>query len=197
LSELYEILVDPKYNIGLKKGVIPIFIAITLHAIKQYIVIYRNNRELELNSQLLLNINEKPHEYTVSFERWDDSKAQYINRLEDIFRDYIIIEEKEANSFSYIIKAINENGDCLLLEVYCASSGPAIGGLNDSNSHLAAQELAMYICQSSAADYDYEGYYLDTMSKVHHSIQNGVPYWEETEISTKEFENFTEEIISL
>lgn len=106
LSELYEILVDPKYNIGLKKGVIPIFIAITLHAIKQYIVIYRNNRELELNSQLLLNINEKPHEYTVSFERWDDSKAQYINRLEDIFSDYIIIEEKEANSFSYIIKAM-------------------------------------------------------------------------------------------
>lgn len=35
------------------------------------------------------------------------------------------------------------------------------------------------------------------MSKVHYNIQNGVPSWKEIEISTKEFEDFTEEIISI
>ena len=81
--------------------------------------------------------------------------------------------------------------------MYCASSGPAIGGLNDKNSYIAAQELATYIRQSPTADYEYKGYYLDTMSKVHYSVQNGVPSWEETEVSAKEFEDFTEEIISI
>ena len=130
-------------------------------------------------------------------ENFEKNCVMVLGQLKHLFEKPRYVTNNLENQFSYIIKAINENGDCLLLEVYCASSGPAIGGLNDSNSHLAAQELAMYIRQSSAADYDYEGYYLDTMSKVHHSIQNGVPYWEETEISTKEFENFTEEIISL
>ena len=130
-------------------------------------------------------------------ENFEKNCVMALGQLKYLFGKPRYVTNNLEIHFSYIIKAINENGDCLLLEVYCASSGPAIGGLNDSNSHLAAQELAMYIRQSSAADYDYEGYYLDTMSKVHHSIQNGVPYWEETEISTKEFENFTEEIISL
>lgn len=130
-------------------------------------------------------------------ENFEENCVLALGQLKYLFGKPRYVTNNLENQFSYIIKAINEKGDCLLLEVYCASSGPAIGGLNDNNSCLAAQELAMYIRQSSAADYDYEGYYLDTMSKVHHSIENGVPSWEETEISTKEFENFTEEIISI
>ncbi|WP_270487677.1 hypothetical protein [Clostridium fessum] len=131
-------------------------------------------------------------------ENFEKNYVMALGQLKYLFGKPRYITNNLENQFSYIIKAINEeNGDYLFLEVYCASSGPAIGGLNDSNSHLAAQELAMYIRQSPAVDYDYEGYYLDTMSKVHHSIQNGVPSWKETEISTKEFEDFTEEIISL
>ena len=92
------------------------------------------------------------------------------------------------------IYEFDENGNALFLEVYSASSGPAIGGINDSDSKSAASELALYIRQAQAIDYDYEGYYLDTMSKVHHRIKNGVPSWEETEMSEKEFEEFDEEV---
>lgn len=131
-------------------------------------------------------------------ENFEKNCVMVLGQLKHLFGKPRYITNNLENQFSYIIKAINEeNGDCLFLEVYAASSGPAIGGLNDSNSHSAAQELAMYIRQSPAADYDYEGYYLDTMSKVHYRVQNGVPSWEETEISEKECVNFTEEIISL
>ena len=89
-----------------------------------------------------------------------------LGQLKYLFGNPRYITNNLENQFSYIIKAIDENDDYLLLEVYCASSGPAIGGLNDKNSYIAAQELATYIRQSPTADYEYKGYYLDTMSKV-------------------------------
>lgn len=125
---------------------------------------------------------------------YEKNWVMVLGQLKYLFGKPRYITNNLENQFSYIIKAINENRDCLLLEAYSASSGPAIGGLDDSNSKLAAHELAMYIRQSPAIDYDYEGYYLDTMSKVHHSIKNGVPSWEETEMSAKEFEEFNEEM---
>lgn len=131
-------------------------------------------------------------------ENFEKNCVMVLGQLKYLFGKPRYVTNNLENQFSYIIKAINEKTkDCLFLEVYSASSGPAIGGLNDSNSRLAAQELAIYIRQSPTVDYDYEGYYLDTMSKVHYSIQNGVPSWKEIEISTKEFEDFTEEIISI
>lgn len=131
-------------------------------------------------------------------ENFEKNCVMVLGQLKYLFGKPRYITNNLENQFSYIIKAINEETkEYLFLEVYAASSGPAIGGLNDSNSRLAAQELAIYIRQSPTVDYDYEGYYLDTMSKVHYNIQNGVPSWKEIEISTKEFEDFTEEIISI
>ena len=131
-------------------------------------------------------------------ENFEKNCVMVLGQLKHLFEKPRYVTNNLENQFSYIIKAINEETkECLFLEVYAASSGPAIGGLNDSNSRLAVQELAIYIRQSPTVDYDYEGYYLDTMSKVHYSIQNGVPSWKEVEISTKEFEDFTEEIISI
>lgn len=132
------------------------------------------------------------YEFDKNFEKnW----VMAFGQLKYLFGNPRYITNNLENQFRYIIKAMNENGDGLRLEVYCASSGPVIGGLNDANSNLAAQELAAYIRQAPAVDYDYEGYYLDAMSKVHHSIQNGVPSWEEMKASTKELETFAEEII--
>lgn len=105
-TELYDELVNPKNHIGLKKGVIPIFIAAALNPIKQYIVIYKNGTEMELSPALLTAINEKPEEYFVFIENWDKEKEEYIVRLENIFEDYIIASEKEANNFTYVARAM-------------------------------------------------------------------------------------------
>ena len=130
-------------------------------------------------------------------ENFEKNCVMVLGQLKYLFGQPRYITNNLENQFSYIIKAIDENEDYLLLEVYCASCGSAIGGLNDKNSHFAAQELTTYIRQAPVADYDYKGYYLDTMSKVHYSVQNGVPSWEETEISEKEIEDFKEEIVSI
>lgn len=124
----------------------------------------------------------------------EKNDAMVLGQLKYLFGDPNYITNDLENQFSYVIKATDEKGDFLLLEAYRSGSGPAIGGLKDSSSKIAAHELAIYIRQSKTIDYDYEGYYLDAQSKVCHGIKNGVPYWEETEISAKEFEEFQEEV---
>ena len=40
-------------------------------------------------------------------EDWNEEKAEYLQTLQNIFKDYIIEKEKSFNSFSYIYLAIN------------------------------------------------------------------------------------------
>ena len=105
-AELYDELVNPEKHIGLKKGVIPMFIAAALNPIKQYIVICKNGAEMELSATLLTAINEKPEDYVAFIENWDKKKEEYIVRLENIFEDHIIAGEKEANNFTYVARAM-------------------------------------------------------------------------------------------
>lgn len=104
---LYDELTKPDLGIGLKKGVIPIFITVVLHEFKQYIVITKNNRELEINVDLINNINMNPSDFDICLESWDENKNLYIKNLEKIFQNSIVEMEKEYNTFSYIAKAMH------------------------------------------------------------------------------------------
>lgn len=105
-SELYELLTSPEYHIGMKKGVIPVYIAVVLHFYKKYIVIMRNNREIEINARLLEAINNTPEEYDFYLEQWDSNKERYIQLLEEVFQPFIRTTEKEYNNFQYIVHAL-------------------------------------------------------------------------------------------
>ncbi len=127
-------------------------------------------------------------------ENFEKNWVMTLGQLNYLFGKPRYITNNLEEQFSYIIKATDEKGDHLFLEVYSAGSGPSIGGAGDPDSKAAAAELAMYIRQSPTVDYDYEGYYLDTSSKVCYRIKNGIPYWKEKEMSTKELEEFNEEV---
>lgn len=105
-SELYEILTHPSHHIGMKKGVIPIYVAVILHFFKKYAVITKNNREMEINARLLESINNNPADYDIYLEQWDSCKEEYITSLEKIFGAHIRAAEKEYNNFDYIVRAI-------------------------------------------------------------------------------------------
>ncbi len=105
-SELYEILTHPTHNIGMKRGVIPIYVAVVLRFYKKYVVITKNNREVEITGRLLEIINNNPSDYDIYLEQWDATKDRYINSLETIFGQHIRSIEKEYNSFDYIVRAI-------------------------------------------------------------------------------------------
>jgi hypothetical protein len=104
---LYDYLTLPEHGIGLKKGVIPIYIAATLHLYKKDLVIKDKASEVKITADLLNGINEVPDNYSVFLENWNDEKAQYMAELEAIFKDHVIEREKAYNSFSYIVLAMN------------------------------------------------------------------------------------------
>ncbi|MFZ7101543.1 MAG: hypothetical protein ACOWWO_02660 [Peptococcaceae bacterium] len=106
LGILYDKLILPEHGIGMKKGIIPIYIAVALHHFKKYVVIKNKNVEVKITVDLLNSINEIPRNYTIFLEDWNEEKAEYINRLAELFADHIIEKEKDYNTFSYIVLAM-------------------------------------------------------------------------------------------
>ncbi len=106
-AELYNKLTLPKYGIGLKRGVIPVYIAVVFHIYKQHAVIVNiNNKELEIKAETLENINKVPSNYKLILEDWNEQKQSYINELDKVFDKNIIESEKEYNTFDYIVRGM-------------------------------------------------------------------------------------------
>lgn len=121
-GELYKILTEPQvgfgnpfngdttlpcHGYGLKKGVIPIYIATVLHSYKKNTVVKSKGEELRITADLLNSINENPNDFTLYREDWNDEKATYIASLEELFSDYVIQKEKGYGTFAYIISAMS------------------------------------------------------------------------------------------
>ena len=104
---LYEQLTFPKFGIGLKSGVIPIYVAAVLHLYKKNLVIKYGDTETKITADLLNSINENPQAYTVIMENWNEDKARYISALSELFAEYIVDSEKTYNAFAYIVTAMN------------------------------------------------------------------------------------------
>jgi len=104
--KLYDLLTVPENGFGLKKGIIPIFIAAVLHKYKKTVVIKDGENEVKITAELLNSINENPDNYSVVLENWSEEKSQYMLALGDIFSDFLIEKEKSYNSFSYIVLAM-------------------------------------------------------------------------------------------
>jgi hypothetical protein len=104
---LYERLTNPRYGIGLKRGIIPIYLTAVLHLNKEHIVIKYNGKEERITPDLLNGINESPSEYDMLVEDWSETKAAYIAALEKVFVKDIKEREKIYNGFAYILYAMN------------------------------------------------------------------------------------------
>jgi len=103
---LYNKLTLPAYHIGLKKGVIPVFLATALHDLKSQVLIEKQEKEVELSAELIMSINENPGAYTITLQNWDEEKQTYIDRLETIFAKHIVEKEKQFNGYTYVSKAM-------------------------------------------------------------------------------------------
>lgn len=106
-TELYDLLTMPKYGIALKKGVIPVYIAVILHLHKQHAVITTiNDKEIEIKAETLENINKNPANYKLKLENWNEQKQNYISNLDELFHKEVNDKEREYNTFDYIVRAM-------------------------------------------------------------------------------------------
>jgi hypothetical protein len=103
---LYETLTGPNKGIGLRRGVIPIYIATVLHYYKKNIVVKHKDKEVQITADTLANIDENPNNYSVYFDSWSNEKVLYLSGLEDIYKDYSNENERDLDSIAYILRAM-------------------------------------------------------------------------------------------
>lgn len=106
LNVLYKKLMSPEYQIGLRKGLIPIYVAAVFHEYKKEIILSDRMGQVPLNSDNLLSMNSDPSLYALSYLDWDPEKEAFVKKLEDVFKDYVIEAEKSVNSYDYVIYAM-------------------------------------------------------------------------------------------
>ncbi len=55
----------------------------------------------------------------------------------------------------YCILATSEEGEEVYVDIYCAGSGPAVGGMQDEKSGKAAKALVDYVWKAEPVNYWY------------------------------------------
>ena len=105
---LYENITTAKKGIGLRKGILPIYIAYLFKDYKDEVIIYLNGRvkkELDLTVEVLNNINNKPSDYLLRIEKGTKEKEEYIAGLQEIFNVYLN-GKKSTNKYADLVKSM-------------------------------------------------------------------------------------------
>lgn len=105
-AQLYYDLMSYQGGIGIRKALIPIYLAAVIHKYKQEAVIISNAEQIPLNLDTLLQIEADPSLFQLQYLDWDPEKEGFIKELDDIFGNYIIEVEKTTNAYEYVVSAM-------------------------------------------------------------------------------------------
>lgn len=104
-EKLYSSLMSNEKQIGLRKGIIPIYLAFVLKNYKEQAVVYlksgRIKKELVLDVSVIENINNNPKDYSIKVEEGTEERELYVNSLLEIFNKYL--NKKSTNKYVDIL----------------------------------------------------------------------------------------------
>ena len=105
-SVLYERMTSPVYHIGLRYGLIPIYLAAVLHNYRQQTVINDRFGPVPTSVDVLVQINSNPSNFTLEYLDWNPEKELYISRLAEAFGEFVVEAEKAGNLYDYVANAM-------------------------------------------------------------------------------------------
>lgn len=105
-GKLYERLCAPNGRIGLRKGLIPIYLAAVFHKYKKELIIHDRYAQIPLTADTLLQINANPDSFYMAYLEWDPEKEALVQQLESLFAANVITAEKNVNSYDYVVSAM-------------------------------------------------------------------------------------------
>lgn len=82
-EELINTLVKKPY--GIRKGVLPILIAIAIYQMNVNVIMYFGKKEIPLNAENIAKAIDKPDKYLFELERGSNEKIEYLENLSEIF----------------------------------------------------------------------------------------------------------------
>ena len=89
-SSLIDRLTSEPY--GMRLGVIPIYLAKVLSERKEDLVAYFSNMEIQITPEVVVNMCEKPDEYSLFVSKTDIQKEEYLTKLNELYE----VEESRA-----------------------------------------------------------------------------------------------------
>ena len=105
-GELYHKLIAPEGQIGLRRGVIPIYIAVALHIYKGRTIIYYGNNPVDISADILLQINSQPEQFFLERVDWSKEKEAYIKELEGIFERNISSVDGYGDLYEHVARGM-------------------------------------------------------------------------------------------
>lgn len=103
---LYERLTSPEYHIGIRKGLIPIYLAAVMHVYKREIIVSDSYGQIPISADVLTQINAKPENFSLSYLDWNPERERYVQDLATLFHEYVVETEKGSNSYDYVVSAM-------------------------------------------------------------------------------------------
>ena len=103
-APLYNILESPPY--GMRKGVIPLFLAYVIRQYKENVTLYYRNKEVELSATILSAINDNPEDYILLVEAGTQEREEYLDTLSTLFAQYNDPAYSGTSCVSSIVKCM-------------------------------------------------------------------------------------------
>lgn len=105
-GKLYQRLIAPEYHIGLRKGLIPIYLAAVIHEYKREVIISDQHGQVPLSADTIFQINAKPEMFILSYLDWNPEKEIFVQNLARDFAEYVVEAERCVNSYDYVVAAM-------------------------------------------------------------------------------------------
>lgn len=84
-SDLYNSLQSPELGIGMKRGPVPLYLAIVLSQYRDQFQITHKGDERPFSAETLEDIDARPNEYSLTLLNWSDEMQEYTQALNTIF----------------------------------------------------------------------------------------------------------------
>ena len=101
---LYQILMSAPY--GMRRGIIPLYIAYTMRQYKESIVLYFKGKEIELSASALSGLNDSPADYEILIETGTEDRDNYLNELQQLFEKHTDARTPSINRVYTIVKSM-------------------------------------------------------------------------------------------
>lgn len=101
-AELYNDLTGVEKHVGIRRGLIPIYLSAVLHEYKKEVVINDRFGQITMNADAIEQINAEPGMFTISYIDWNPDKEAYISALEEVFGEYAI-EDSTTTPYEHVM----------------------------------------------------------------------------------------------
>lgn len=101
---LYQMLMSAPY--GMRRGIIPLYIAYAMRQYKESIVLYFKGKEIELSANALSGLNDNPADYEILIETGTEEREIYLNELQQLFERHTDARTPSINRVYSIVKSM-------------------------------------------------------------------------------------------